>query len=721
MATTRVTGTASFRDDMLRHSADACVGRKPLQQRLWDVYTGDRGAAVAMLVGAPGSGKTTLARWLRWRVQEAGGKVAWFRSDPTAETQAALLEAIEGTPLDQLGRHAVRDLLVIDGFERLQPQIDWLFDQVIGGLGNNVLVVLLSRERLPLDERRKHNLGERWDELTVTPLAADDARALLRGARLPARIADRVLAWADGHPLALRLAIDEWTGRDGAVTQLPNERLTLRLADALLASAPSAHHELGLYAMAVAEAVDVALLGAMLGPGDRANDIFRWLERLPSVESTERGLTATPLVRQVLHRALALRDPVRLQQLASRAVRALTPRMLGRDLVAAYPLFRAAQQTLRSEESETRAFVPSLWGDYSLAQGQAAADLAATWIEKQQGKEARRQFLGALAQHAALLAVLVDRDRKPRAVLLPVADEGRGDRVAQEAWTALGASASGSRALLFRWLIDADHDDMPSPLGVHLLDLGMLIALSHQPSIDRVGFVVERGSPTLGRADWTTVAAAIGLTPHPEFESETNGKKLILLQAAIATLCTAHADAPDPRAALATAQILARAGVKWSADTLHKANGATGTSQTTTNGAAPNGEHSDAAPTIARDDFSLALRRALENMHAPPMLRQSPLCDVVDRVASPDVRRWPMADQRLSQWLAEGIARLALSEGTVKWAEVLSATYLRVQPKQQAVAVDLGIPYGTYRYQLRRALQVIEEELWQEINGTRVD
>lgn len=715
---------------MLRHAADACVGRKPLQQRLWEGYTSDRGAAVTMLVGAPGSGKTTLARWLRWRVQEAGGKVAWFRSDPTAETQAALLEAIEGTPLDQLGRRATRDLLVIDGFERLQPQIDWLFDHVIGELGSNVLVVLLSRERLPLDERRKHNLGERWDELLVSSLAIDDARALLRGARLPARIADRVLAWADGHPLALRLAIDEWTGRDGAVTQLPNERLTLRLADALLGAAPSAFHELGLYAMAVAEVVDVALLGAMLGTGEGVHEVFRWLERLPNVDSTERGLIASPLVRQVLHRALAVRDPMRLQQLATRAVRALTPRLLGRHLQSAYPIFRAAQQTLRSEENESRAFLPSLWAEYALVQGQAAAELAATWIEKQQGKEARRQFLGALTQHATLLAVLTDRDGKPRAVLLPIADEGRGDRVAQEAWTALGASMSSERALLFRWLIDADSDAMPSPLGVHLLDLGMWIALAQRPSIDRVGFVVERGSSAIGRADWATVGAAIGLTPHPEFESEINGKKLMLLQAAIGTLSAPHADAGEPRVALAAAQILARAGLRWNAAELADgarngrngdANGATHTSRSAHNGAASNDTHSDAAPTIARDDFSLALRRALENMHAPPMLRQSPLCDVVDRVASPDVRRWPMADQRLSQWLAEGIARLALSEGTVKWAEVLSATYLRVQPKQQAVAVDLGIPYGTYRYQLRRALQVIEEELWQEINGTRVD
>ncbi|MNC95803.1 hypothetical protein D3C83_130050 [compost metagenome] len=46
---------------------------------------------------------------------------------------------------------------------------------------------------------------------------------------------------------------------------------------------------------------------------------------------------------------------------------------------------------------------------------------------------------------------------------------------------------------------------------------------------------------------------------------------------------------------------------------------------------------------------------------------------------------------------------------------MLRATYLSSSPKQIAAAVDLGLPFGTYRYQLRKAQELLARELWERI------
>jgi hypothetical protein len=124
--------------------------------------------------------------------------------------------------------------------------------------------------------------------------------------------------------------------------------------------------------------------------------------------------------------------------------------------------------------------------------------------------------------------------------------------------------------------------------------------------------------------------------------------------------------------------------------------------------ASPAGLGPAAEPQVALPgELGLALRDALAARHRPHLLRASPLASLacVRALSGPPERA-------LAEVLDEVCRELAASPGYASAGRLLEVTYLDpATVKQEAAAAALGLAFGTYRYQLRRALELATEAL----------
>lgn len=113
------------------------------------------------------------------------------------------------------------------------------------------------------------------------------------------------------------------------------------------------------------------------------------------------------------------------------------------------------------------------------------------------------------------------------------------------------------------------------------------------------------------------------------------------------------------------------------------------------------------APSEAVEVRADWVRAALALRHRPHELKKSPLVQLrlVQRSAQPP-------EQALAALFDEVLASLAASPAYAASARLLAVTYFDPSVvKQEAAAAELHLPFGTYRYQLRRALELFGEEL----------
>jgi hypothetical protein len=117
-----------------------------------------------------------------------------------------------------------------------------------------------------------------------------------------------------------------------------------------------------------------------------------------------------------------------------------------------------------------------------------------------------------------------------------------------------------------------------------------------------------------------------------------------------------------------------------------------------------------AEPSPLAEPRGESVRAALSARHRPHDLKRSPLVAlrIVQRRVGP---RCP-PEEALASVLDEACRSLAASAAYASSARLLEVTYLDPRTeKQEAAAAELRLPFGTYRYQLRRALELVTEEL----------
>ncbi|MGW2214688.1 ATP-binding protein [Nonomuraea sp. NPDC001684] len=250
------------------------------------LYSGAR--SVLYVHGPGGIGKSALLRRFADEAETAGRPVSMLDErlmDPAACQDDAVL--------------------LFDGFDRVQNLEGWLRERFLPRVPAGALAVIAGRN--PPDVRWQADPA--WagslEVLPLRDLRAADAHTLLDAAGVPAEVREPLLAFAGGHPLALLLGAAV-AAKDGRRWR-PDQDLVAELLDQLVGELPSAAHRRALEICAHAYTTTEDLLRAAF-PED-AGTLFRWLRRLPFVESSGLGLFPHGVVRRLLEADLRWRDP----------------------------------------------------------------------------------------------------------------------------------------------------------------------------------------------------------------------------------------------------------------------------------------------------------------------------------------------------------------------------------------------------------------------------
>ena len=309
-------------------------------------WAADPGTAVVFITGPAGMGKSALLEAL-----SGAERVVALDGRDIEPTPPAFLDALDRALADAgIGRPrrdgggdprspTVADVatrldgagpvvLAVDSVDQLLLLDSWWRTELLPALPATVTTLLAGRAA----PTTAWWTAPAWRGLLrgvpLGPLPDEAVLALLDGAGVARRAAERIRRYARGHPLALHLAAAADQTRPGLhVDPGPPVEVADGLLRAILAETDP-RTVATLEAACVLRRADEPLLAAVLGP-DRAATAWRELAGLPFVEATPDGLRVQDLVRECVTRMLAARDPDRHEELRRRAAAHLGARVAG--------------------------------------------------------------------------------------------------------------------------------------------------------------------------------------------------------------------------------------------------------------------------------------------------------------------------------------------------------------------------------------------------------
>ncbi|MFF9019311.1 AAA family ATPase [Streptomyces eurythermus] len=660
------------------------VGRSGELDRFRAALEGVQGVGPVLYVHGPGGvGKSTLLRRFEDEARRSGRRIVWVDGHRVTPSPAGFLaEATDAVTGPEV-------VLFIDGFERCQGLEGWLRDRFLPGLREDAVVVVAGRR--PPSAEWLCDLA--WSELLeVLPLGKLDrptATALLERRDVAPERREAILAFADGHPLALSLAASvTQNGTVGSARWTPGPDVIAELLSALVGELPSRDHRLALETAAHALTTTETLLGAVLGE-DRAAEMFAWLRTLPFAEYGRQGLFLHELVSEALDQDFRWRDPDSYERmhvrtghhLLQRARTASEPEAMTAIRALTYlkrygpmePYFKKIDREGDAYEDVLRPHDHEQVVRMTLeTEGPHSADIVRFWLQEQPG--AFRTYRSA--QTGELLAFML---------WLRLTDPQVGgslDPVVAQMWAGVaqrGPLLPDQHLRISRFMIYPGAYGEISSVG-HLMQLricgdwirsrGLAWSFITSPDARLWGPLMDHlGHEEMFRTPWergrtfTTFACDWRVTPLEIWFDRTQPGAL-----------TEPLAAPEPE------------GVP--------------------------------AKPLTKAEFDAAVRQALRDLHRSDALRgsalfSSRLCARFGWAAQPDPA------EALRQTLVNAVGEVRRDARSGRQHRALAATYLRkAATTQEAAAARLGLPYSTYRRHLAEGHKRLCEVLWHwELGG----
>ncbi|SDI28515.1 AAA ATPase domain-containing protein [Sinosporangium album] len=649
----------------------AFVGR---QRELAVFRTALHGAGCSVLYvhGPGGIGKSALLRRFAQEAASAGRSVT--RIDGARSVLSPAAFAVEAEP-------ALRDahaVLLIDAFEQIRSLEGWLRESFLPGIPLGTLVVIAGR--LPPDMHWQADPG--WagamEVMPLPALAPEETRVLLDCCDVPDALREPLQAFAGGHPLALLLGAAAKCDRSNGPSL--KQEITATLLDRMVGEVPSPVHQRALEICAHAYVTTEDLLRAVLQ--EDAGTVFRWLRRLPFVESNSLGLFPHDVVREWLEADFRWRDPQGHAEMRDRIHAHLTekvrtvpdPDVLGAvgallhlhrgngagiGLRDAYKISEVQEAVLRPED------VGTLLRIAAAAEGDASAACAAFWVERQ--PEAFRVYRqDGIGEPVAFSAWL----RLPE----PREEESAADPVVAGVWSHARATAplraDEHLAVARVWVAPSCRGDASAIELLHWRTVGNCLRTERMAR----SYIAIRDS-----------------TPSIDEHFRHYGMDRI---------------AERPRLGDATYSLFAH---DWRAmpaqvwlERLNRLN----RSQATDTGAA-----SVELAVLSRTEFTEAVRQALRQISRMDVLAASPLTRT-RLVTERGGRHGRDPAAALHDLLRQAIGDLREDPRSVKFHRALSVTFLSGTPTQQLAAEQLGLPFTTYRRHLTAGIERVCADLW---------
>ncbi len=611
------------------------------------------------VVGPGGMGKTALLTVFAEQVA-ARARVLWLAAGSVPHASPRLAEVL-GVPPAELGRGGRVDILLVDACEKDRALLDWLLEAALPGAGAQLLLVSAGREALGTPGPVRAALAPVTRELRLRPLSAEESLEALARRGVPESRRAELAQLAAGLPRALvELAERSRIDRPTPLDERPPNELVDAVAMGIMRDAPTPRHRRAVEALSVALALDQALLAAMLGPlpEEELGALHDWLAGLVFVVRDTRGLVPHPRVRSALERDLGARDPVLRRELGRRAALELTARVDGLGMATRHQLLVEALFARRDAVAAPPGVAALFEGAREERLRRATAkdvEVVRAWLD---GSGPTARALGSWWSEQPASLLVLARSGPPTAAACIAAGQ---------------TAASGADLVL---LAPPEEGDACSAATLGALLGGLLVAVEERPELEGLSVSAPAGLEEFAEALGLVVLARGGLLPSHQrfaFEALPTGTGPARPVEVFRRIALAEGPAPGRPPSLPRSPPLRLA---------------------------------TAAPQVGGE----AVRAALAARHRPQELRRSPLAALrlVQHRAGPGVA----PEQALAAVLDEVCRGLAAAPGYASAARLLEATYLVPGVvKQEAAAAELGLPFGTYRYQLRRALELVTEEL----------
>lgn len=648
---------------------------------------------VFLMHGAGGMGKTTLLEQMVSHAQQAG--LACIRLDgrdlePSVHGILQALAAALGLPPTQAQlplilhqwRQQPRRLLAIDTFERLTHLALWLRDQLLAELPQQSLAIISGRDK-PSDLWQTDPTWRHGSKVIhLSKLSATDCEQALaaKGLNEPQRQA--ITRLSHGHPLTLMLLAD-LVEVQGEVPESLGTDVIRRLTDCFAAQAPSPLHREALEFCAHARVTTEDLLAATVDQ-TAAPALFDWLASLNFMELAPEGLFPHDLVRDAITAEMRWRAPQRVTEGANKLLRhylsqtqSTTPSLRSQAaldiffLTRGHPVMqRFVDFTSLGSVSSERASVQDMTPIAELVRKELGPSHEAL-VYQWQDHEAATWWIVRAPEGSIMAAMLIlDLSRIP-------AQDPTDDPALQQLHPWIDRQAplrSGEKVLHARLAVVRSTLANPG-ICINALQIRTFLMWMTEPAVALFAITnvdPEHWHPMMSHLDFHLIHG-----PGFEMDGQRHGT-------------FAHDWRAVPRV-----EWLDRIGS--GASSVSKTEGAATTPST----------HHHALP---EQDFKAAVQEALRQWHNPNLLGRNPLLSC--RLIQSDQHPSEDAKDTLRRLIQTTADTLSAHPRQIRFMRTIELTYWRPAGSQELAAERLGLPFGTYRYQLRMAIERLGSALW---------
>jgi hypothetical protein len=679
----------ALRDVLEARRARLFVGREAEVAAFDAMLAQETPARVLYLQGPGGIGKTQLLRELARRAPWRRLGVDWIDARTYVMDPTAIARDAASARGPDAGAEAEPRLLVIDHFEHLAAVEDWFRDSFLPALPAGTLVAFAGRTRLGREWRSDPGWRSALEVVELGPFSREETADYLARCELPAEVFEPLFAETRGHPLAVALVAEVARQRPGEPVRLSDEPdLIERLLSDFVRDVPSDLHGRALRAASIvlhATEENLALLLEL----DSAQVLYDWLSRLAFVDTTARGLVVHDLVRWVVLASLRWRAPELQRTLFCRALSYFHDRTGCDDFWSDRENFRDSQFVLAQaygplleralfDPLALRPAGPEEWAAIEAMilrhEGERAVELARSWRDRpgqwvavtDQEEDSRcRGFL-----HMIPLDEIDDEEaaRDPGVGKLRrfLGERGvfdGGGRVglvrswmAEQEYQALSSIQTWLFGWIAEWLIAQE-------------DLAYVLTCARD--VDSWLAFMTPNSPQV--------------LPAPRFDIDGRSYGYFgrdLRNTSLRAWYQGHF-----------------------VDFLTIFSGGS---------VGAGGPPAPAAPELDREDLPRLVKQALQALHRPEVLCDSPLCALaaVKRGCGGEGDRPARRAAALAEVLREAAARAFDSPRDRHYHRVLELTYFEPATKQEAAAAELGVGYSTFRRHLAEAIRRLADNLW---------